>query len=141
MTALDTVIKAALDSLNIKQYPCLILPDGKIKVGDISSALNCVVETYIKIENQENGQRRVTSGFYMFSSIKKDLDVVGDVNPKMELLANAVDKFFRAMSITNFKTAFVGDITASQYQTTGNETGFSFMLSFDYFAPTTEPCL
>jgi len=133
MTALDTAINAALDKFSVKKYPCIIMPDGKIEVKDISSVLNCVVETYIKITTLDNGMRRVTSGFYVFSSVKKDIDIWQDINPKMDVLATTVESLIREFQTSKFKVFQEGEIIAGHFQTTGFETGFSFTLTFEAF--------
>ncbi len=133
MTALDTAINAALDSLSIKKYPCIIMDNGKIEVKDISSVLNAVVETYIKVTTLDSGLRRVTSGFYFFSKMKNDINVWEDINPKMDVLATAVENFIRKMHASKFKVFQEGEIIGGHLQTTGFETGFSFTLTFEAF--------
>ena len=133
MTALDTAINAALDSLSIKKYPCIITANGKIEVKDVSSVLNAIILTYSKFTTLDNGMRRVTSGFYFFSKMKNDIDVWEDINPKMDVLATAVENFIKKMKASKFKITQIGEAEAEHLQTTGFETGFSFTLTFEAF--------
>ena len=71
MTALDAAIKATMDKYSVTLFPCIFQPDGKLLVTEIETQYNCIVETYIEEEPLDNGNVRISSGFYVFSAIDK----------------------------------------------------------------------
>jgi len=132
MTNLDQTIKTIFDANNIKIFPCKPLTSGQLQVGEIKQEFNCVVETYLDEEDLDNGKVKLRSGFYMFVSIKKDLDVLEDVNPKQEVLSKLCRKVIRELQYTKYNVKLEGKLIAGIYNTTANETGKAFTLTFEY---------
>jgi len=132
MTKLDTDIKATMDKYSVKLYPCVFQQDGKLLATDIEAQYNCIVETYIEEEPLDNGNVRISSGFYVFSGIStQELDVTGDINPKQQLLITLINKIYAELRSKGLGAKRVGKSIAGHGLTSGYETGRAFTLSFE----------
>ena len=132
MTDLDKTIKNIFEANGIKIFPCKPMPSGQLQVGDVTSLYNCVVETYLDEEDLENGMVRLRSGFYMFMLVKKETDIMEDVNPKQELLTIMCRKVIKQLQRTKYMAKLDGKLIAGIYNTTALETGKSFTMIFEY---------
>ena len=132
MTALDTAIKATMDKYSVTLFPCIFQPDGKLLASEIETQYNCIVETYIEEEPLDNGNVRISSGFYVFSAIdKNELNVTGDINPKQQLLIALINKIYAELRSKGLGAKRVGKSIAGHGLTSGYETGRAFTLSFE----------
>lgn len=131
MTALDTAIKATMDKYSITLFPCIENKDGLLLVPEIETQYNCVVDTYGKAIKNDNGTISITSTFYLFSAIdRNELDVLGDTNPKQQLLLTLADKIFNDMRSRGYVSKTTGSDPASRL-TGGYEVGRVFTITFN----------
>ncbi len=136
MTEIDIAIGNALKELGIRRYPCVVLSDGRIEVKETTTKIGCVVETIVTSEQLDNGVIRIESLFYFFSKIKSDIDVLGDLNPKlMDIMFNIV-KFKRLLKREFADTNYpLKKMPAMRMKTTALECGIELLISFDIYPP------
>lgn len=136
MIALDTYLDAIFKDLGVKRYPVKIQDNGGLYVPETITDISCINETFFSVEYSSTGAMRVKSQFYFFSPLKKDEDVLEDVNVKMLAIIVKLGKFRKALKTLPFNTEFqTGELQTFRNLTAAWETGIQTFVTFDIEQP------
>lgn len=138
MIEVDKIISTALNDLNIQRFPCEIQADGLISVSEITKdrRIGCVVETIASTERLDTGLLRIESFFYFFSTMKKDQDVIDDLNPKILEIVFAVESFKKKLKSCSLNVGYPRKKNPTmRYRTTSYECGQELIITFDIQLP------
>lgn len=136
MTQIDEVIGAALKDLGIKRHPALLQADGVLFVKEMTTKIGCVVETFYSVQELSNGLLRVKSFLYFFSKMKDDIDILGDVNPKLENIIANIILFKRKLKTAPLAINYPdNELQTFRFRTTAVETGIELQITFDINPP------
>lgn len=138
MTALDTAIQTALESINVSWCPAMWHNNGDsqnlyIPVNEISLFPSCVQFVEDEQIELESGMIRRTIPFYMFNLIESaDNDVLGEINPIFEDLTSKVIQF-KSLVNGSFLCKFRGVLSKSMHNMDISDAGINFTLEIDYY--------
>lgn len=138
MTALDTAIQKALESIGVSWCPAMFMPNGDhqslyIPVQEISLFPSCVQAVEDEQSELDNGMIRRVINFYMFNLIESaDNDILGEINPIFEDLTTKVIQF-KDLVKQSFNCQIRGSLTKSLHSMDISDAGIYFTLEIDYY--------
>lgn len=136
MIAIETYLNQLFQTIGVKKFNVKIMADGMVQVSDSETAVSCVNELFYSVEFLPDGLMRIKSQFYFYSPIKRDEDVSGDINPKMENIVFKIGEFIKELKKCPYNyTVQNGALNTYRGMTTSWETGIQIFATFDIPKP------